>query len=77
MSSFVLGSLGVPHHHVGVCSGDDPTFPGIQIVDPGRVGAGHRHETVLVHFASDLETKADIVIGLCSAEAMKVDGVNF
>lgn len=56
-SSFVLGSLGVPDHHISICSRDDPPFPGVEVVDLGCVRARDRHEAILVYLSSNLSDK--------------------
>lgn len=56
--SFILGSLWVPDHDVCISSWDDPAFPGVEVVDLGCVGAGHRHKAILIHLPSDLQTTA-------------------
>lgn len=53
-SGFILGSLGVPDHHISICSRDDPPFPGVEVVDLGRVRARDRHEAILVYLSSNL-----------------------
>lgn len=47
-------SLGVPHHQVCVGAHSHTPLPGVAVEDLGSVGAGHRHEIVLIHLPGDL-----------------------
>lgn len=65
----------VPDDEVGVGAHGDPTLTGVQVQDLGRVGAGDRHEHVLVHLACSLEGKKMRLIACHSKNAPPGDDV--